>query len=103
MGFVVAGMTRAKRFVVFVRNPCAQESGTYPIWLASALILALVAAETSGASCRAFETVITETPMSWAMSLSRTIGIKNSKLKIQNEPETAAVPPFLFLKFSFQK
>jgi hypothetical protein len=41
--------------------------------------------------------------MSWAMSLSRTMGIKNSKLKIQNEAGTAAVPPFLFLPFSFQK
>src|SRR5215469_16055281 len=34
---------------------------------------ALVAAETSGSLRNAFETVITETPAYWAMSLSRSI------------------------------
>jgi hypothetical protein len=37
------------------------------------LMRALVAAETSGASRNAFETVITETPMCWAMSFNLTM------------------------------
>ena len=40
----------------------------------------LVAAETSGASRKAFETVMMETPMRWAMSFNLTIfRMKNEK------------------------
>ena len=72
-GLVAEGMTRPNSLVVLVRRPWAVESGTYPICAARALILALVAADTSGSSRRALETVITETPVSWAMSFNRTM------------------------------
>src|ERR1700722_5763387 len=72
-------MTSPNNFVVLVRNPCALESGMYPVGSASCLIWVLVAEETSGSSRRAFETVMTDTPASWAMSLRRTMFFQKIK------------------------
>src|SRR5579859_368669 len=60
----------------------------------------LVAAETSGSLRNAFETVITETPAYWAMSLSRTIfrrqqaeggGWKERRGKTQNATDEISI------------
>jgi hypothetical protein len=61
-----------------------------------------VASETSGASRNDLETVITETPASTAMSLSRTIAIKNSKRKMKTARGQGVIVDFQFCNFHFK-
>src|SRR5262245_54884534 len=74
MGLVSEGMTTPKSLLRRERKPWAVESGTYPNCWARSLMRVFVVGPTSGQSCNALETVMTETPAFLAMSLRRTIG-----------------------------